>query len=207
MESIRVLMVDDHPVMRVGVTTLVSNESDMELVGEASNAKEAIAQYRSLQPDVVLMDLRLPGSDGVAALTSIRSEFPEAKVIILTTFAGDAEMHRSLAAGARGYLLKSMPPGELIGAIRSVHAGKKRIPAAVAAQIAEHLGDEPLSAREVEVLSQVAEGRRNQDIATSLLISEETVKVHVKHLMGKLGARDRTEAVSIAVRRGILHLT
>jgi DNA-binding NarL/FixJ family response regulator len=152
------------------------------------------------------MDLRLPDMSGIDALLAIRKESPEARVVMLTTFEGDVEMQRALEAGARGYLLKTMPPAELIEAIRQVHAGKKRIPPAVAAQLAEHLSDESLTAREIEVLRHIAEGNRNKDIAERLFISEETVKVHVKHVMDKLGASDRTEAVAIAIRRGIIQL-
>ncbi len=167
---------------------------------------DAIQMFRERQPDVTLMDLRLPDMSGIDSLIAIRAEFPEARIIMLTTFEGDVEIQRSLEAGARGYLLKSMPPGELVEAIRQVHAGKKRIPPELAAQLAEHLGDETLTDREIEVLRRVADGNRNRDIAEQLFISEETVKVHIKHIMEKLGASDRTQAVAIAVRRGIIQL-
>ena len=203
---IRVLTVDDHPLMRQGIATLIRNENDMTLVAEAANGAEALARFREHQPDITLMDLRLPDRNGIDVLIAIRAEFPDARVLMLTTFEGDVEMQRALQAGARGYLLKSMPPSELVAGIRDVHAGRKRIPPAVAAQLAEHMSDEPLTARELEVLREAADGNRNRDIAARLFITEETVKVHMKHLMEKLGARDRTEAVSIAVRRGILHL-
>jgi len=152
------------------------------------------------------MDLRLPGKSGIDALVAVREEFPEARVIMLTTFEGDVEIQRALEAGARGYILKSMPPKELVEVIRQVHAGKKRIPSQVAAQLAEHLSEDPLTTREIEVLSQIAGGNRNRDIAEKLFITEETVKVHIKHIMEKLGASDRTQAVAIGLRRGIIHL-
>jgi DNA-binding NarL/FixJ family response regulator len=200
------MCVDDHPLMREGVAALVERQSDMLLVGEAANGADAVLKYRECRPDVVLMDLRLPDGSGIDALAAIRSEFPDARVVMLTTFAGDVEIHRALRAGARGYLLKSMPPQELVRGIRDVHAGLKRIPAEVAAQLAEHVGSESLTARELEVLREASSGNRNRDIAERLCITEETVKVHMKNLMQKLDARDRTEAISIAIRRGILHL-
>jgi DNA-binding NarL/FixJ family response regulator len=178
----------------------------MLLVGQACNAQEAIQEYRKHRPDVTLMDLRLPDKSGIDAMIAVRAEFPEARVIMLTTFEGDVEIQRALEAGARGYMLKSMPPKELVEVIRQVHAGKKRIPAQLAAQLAEHMSDEDLTAREVEVLNQIAGGNRNRDIAEKLFITEETVKVHIKHIMEKLGANDRTQAVAIGVRRGIIEL-
>ncbi len=203
---IRVLTVDDHPLLREGVTAMIKSQRDMELVAEASTAKEGLEQFRRHRPDITLMDLRLPDMNGVDAMAAIRTEFPDARIIVLTTFEGDVEIQRALEAGARGYLLKSMPPKELLEGIRQVHAGKKKIPPEIVAQLAEHLSDETLTAREVEVLRQVAGGNRNRDIAERLFISEETVKVHVKHVMEKLGASDRTEAVAIAIRRGIIQL-
>ena len=203
---IRILSVDDHPLLQEGIAAMIRSQPDMELAGEASSGRDALAKFRETRPDVVLMDLRLPDMNGIDVMIAIRGEFPEARVVVLTTFEGDAEIKRALAAGARGYLLKSMPPRELLDGIRQVHAGKKRIPAEIAARLAEHLSDESLTAREVEVLRQVASGNRNRDIAERLFISEETVKVHVKHIMDKLGANDRTEAVSIAIRRGIIQL-
>jgi DNA-binding NarL/FixJ family response regulator len=203
---IRVLSVDDHPLLREGIGALVNAQPDMQLVAQAATGRAAVEQYRAQSPDVTLMDLRLPDMSGVDALAAIRAEFPEARIVMLTTFEGDVEIQRALAAGARGYLLKSMPPAELIEAIRQVHAGRKRIPSDVAAQLAEHAGEETLTPREVEVLRHIAEGNRNKDIADRLFISEETVKVHVKHVMDKLGASDRTEAVAIAIRRGIIQL-
>ena len=203
---IRVLCVDDHPLLREGIAAIINNQPDMLLAAEATNGAEAVQKFREHQPDVTLMDLRLPDISGIDALIAIRSEFLEARIVMLTTFEGDVEIQRSLEAGARGYLLKSMPPKDLVEAIRQVHAGKKRIPPELAAQLAEHLGDEALTDREVEVLRHIAGGNRNRDIADRLFISEETVKVHIKHIMEKLGAIDRTQAVAIAVRRGIIQL-
>jgi DNA-binding NarL/FixJ family response regulator len=203
---IRVLSVDDHPLLRDGIAAIINNQPDMSLVSQASSGTEAIQQYREHQPDVTLMDLRLPDLSGIDAMIAIRAQFPEARIIMLTTFEGDVEIQRALEAGARGYLLKNMPPSELVQVIRQVHAGKKRIPPEVAARLAEHMSDEDLTARETEVLRQLAGGNRNRDIADLLFISEETVKVHVKHIMDKLGAKDRTQAIAIAVRRGIIQL-
>jgi len=203
---IRVLSVDDHPLIREGIAAMVNNESDLEMVAQASTGREAIQRFREHRPDVTLMDLRLPDISGIDAMIAIRNEFPEARIVMLTTFEGDVEIQRALAAGARGYILKNMPPRELLGVVRQVHAGKKRIPPEVAAHLAEHVSDEPLTERERDVLQHVADGNRNRDIAELLFISEDTVKVHVKHIMEKLGANDRTEAVAIAVRRGIIQL-
>ena len=204
--ALRVLCVDDHPLLRQGIAALVEGQRDMELVAEAGNGREALRQFREHRPDVTLLDLRLPDMSGIDALIAIRSEFPGARVLIFTTFEGDAEIQRALEAGARGYLLKTMPPADLIDAIRQVHAGKKRIPPEIAAQLAEHASDEDLTGRELEVLREVAGGSRNHEIASRLFISEETVKVHVKHIMEKLGANDRTQAVAVAIRRGIIQL-
>jgi DNA-binding NarL/FixJ family response regulator len=204
--KIRVFSVDDHPLMHEGIATVIRNQPDMQLVSEASNGKEAIQRFREHNPDVTLMDLRLPDMSGVDAMMAIRAEFPEARILILTTFAGDVEVQHALQAGARAYVLKSTPPKELVEVIRQVHAGKKRIPADIAASLAEHYSDEALTGREVEVLSQIAGGNRNRDIADKLFITEETVKVHIKHIMEKLGASDRTQAVAIGVRRGIIQL-
>jgi DNA-binding NarL/FixJ family response regulator len=203
---IRVLCVDDHPLMREGIAAVIRNEPDMQLVAEASTGHEAIQGFREHRPDVTLMDVRMPDLGGIDAMIAIRTEFADARVIMLTTFEGDAEIQRALEAGAQGYMLKSMPRKQLVDMIRKVHAGKKHIPPEVAVQLTEHLGEEPLSTREVEVLQKVAGGNRNSDIAALLFISEETVKGHVKHIMEKLGASDRTEAVTIGIRRGIIHL-
>ena len=203
---IRVLSVDDHPLLREGIATLINNQPDMCIVGEASSGREALERFRELHPDITLMDVRLPDMSGIDAMIAIRKEFSESRVIMLTTSEGDVEIQRALEGGAKGYMLKSMPPKDLVEAIRQVHAGKKRIPPSIAAHLAEHYSDESLTAREIEVLQQIAGGNRNRDIAEKLFISEETVKVHIKHIMDKLGASDRTQAVAIAVRRGIIHL-
>jgi DNA-binding NarL/FixJ family response regulator len=204
--KIRVFSVDDHPLMHEGIATVIRAQPDMLLVAEACTGQEAIQRFKEHVPDVTLMDLRLPDLSGVDAMIAIRSVFPEARVIILTTFAGDVEIQHALEAGARAYVLKSMPPKELVEVIRQVHAGKKRIPPEIAAHLAEHFTDESLTGREVEVLKQIAGGNRNRDIAAKLFITEETVKVHIKHIMDKLGASDRTQAVAIGVRRGIIQL-
>jgi len=203
---IRVLSVDDHPLLREGIAAVINSQSDMFLVTEASSGAEGIQKFREHQPDVTLMDLRLPDMSGIDTMIAIRTEFAGARIIMLTTFEGDIEVQRALEAGARGYMLKSMPPKDLVEAIRQVHAGKKRVPAELAAQLAEHMSDEALTEREVDVLRHLAGGNRNRDIAERLFISEETVKVHVKHIMEKLGANDRTQAVAIGVRRGIIQL-
>ena len=205
-DCIRVLSVDDHPLFRDGIAAIINCQSDMSLVGAASNGKEAIEAFRTLRPNVTLMDLRLPDLSGIDVTIAIRSEFADARVIMLTTFERDVEVQRALKAGACGYLLKSMPPAQMIDMIRQVHGGKKCVPPEIAAGLAEHLGDETLTDREVEVLQQVAGGNRNRDIGKRLFIAEETVKVHLKHIMEKLGANDRTQSVAIAARRGIIHL-
>ena len=204
--QIRILTVDDHPLLHEGIAMVIRNQPDMALVAEAFNGRQALQKFREHRPDVTLLDLRLPDMGGIDVMIAIRTEFPEARIIILTTFEGDAEIRRALEAGARAYVLKRTPPKELVEVIRKVHSGKKPILAEIAAQLAEHYGDESLTDREVEVLRQVANGNRNRDIAEKLFISEETVKVHIKHVMEKLGAADRTQAVAIGVRRGIIHL-
>jgi len=203
---IRIFSVDDHPLMREGIAAIIRNEPDMLLVAEASNGREAIQGFREHRPDITLMDLRLPDISGIDAMVAIRTEFADARIIMLTTFEGDVEIRRALQAGAAGYMLKTMPRRQLVEMIRRVHAGKKHIPPEIAAHLAEHMGDESLSKREVDVLQKIAGGNRNTDIAALLFISEETVKGHVKHIMEKLGASDRTEAVAIGIRRGIIHL-
>lgn len=203
---IRILCVDDHPLMREGIAAVVRNEPDMRLVAEAVNGQDAIIRFREHQPDITLMDLRLPDICGIEAVRAIRSEFNDARIIVLTTFDGDADIRLALEAGAQGYMLKSMPRRDLVETIRKVHEGRRYISPEVATQLAEHMGQDFLSRREIEVLEKIAGGNRNSDIASMLFISEETVKGHVKHILEKLGANDRTEAVAIGVRRGIIRL-
>lgn len=205
-DRIRILCVDDHPLMREGIAALIAKEADLALVAEASTGLEAIQQFREHRPDVTLLDIRLPDISGIDALIAIRKEDGGARVIMFTTSQGDVEIQRALRAGARGYMLKSTPPRELLDAIRSVHRGLTRIPAEVATHLAENIGAEALTARELEVLSSMASGNRNREIAAALGIAEMTVKIHVSHVMEKLGAKDRTEAVAIGLRRGIIHL-
>ena len=205
-QSIRVLSVDDHPLIQEGVGIIINRQADMSLAGTVSNGREGIEAFRVLRPDVTLMDLRLPDLSGLDVTIAIRSEFPDARIIVLTTLEGDIDVQRVLKAGARGYLLKSMPPQQMLDAIRQVHAGKKYVPSEIAAGLAEHFGDGSLSERELEVLQQVAAGHRNREIGAKLFIAEETVKVHMKHILDKLNAKDRTQSVVIAVRRGMIHL-
>jgi len=204
--KIRVLSVDDHPLLRQGIAAVVDSAADMVMVAQAATGSEAVRTFRDHLPDVTLMDLRLPDMSGIDAMIAIREMAPEARILMFTTFEGDVEVQRALAAGARGYLLKSTPPDELLRTIRLVHGGKKRVPPDVAAALAEHLNEESLTAREIEVLRHVGDGNRNRDVAERLSISEDTVKAHIKHIMEKLGASDRTQAVTIAVRRGIIQL-
>jgi len=205
-ERIRVMMVDDHPLLSEGLATVIKIQHDMLPVGQASSGREAIKRLNECRPDVTLMDLRLPDMSGIDAMIAIRSKFLEARYIILTTFAGDAEIQRALEAGARASVLKTMLPNDLVDVIRQVHAGKKKIPSEIAAYLAEHYSDEQLTPREVDILRQLAGGNRNRDIAEKLFIAEETVKAHLKHIMEKLGANDRTEAVAIGARRGIIQI-
>ncbi len=204
--SIRVLTVDDHPLIRSGLEVVLGNEADMQLVAEASNGEEALEMHREHQPDVTLMDLRMPVMDGVAAIKAIREEFPSARIVALTTYEGDEDVHRALAAGAVGYLLKDMLRTDLVEMIRRVHRGYRAIPPAVAAKLAEFTPRIELTPRELEVLHWMAKGRSNPEIAATLGRAESTMKVHVRNILQKLGTDDRTDAVMIAVLRGILHL-
>jgi Response regulator containing a CheY-like receiver domain and an HTH DNA-binding domain len=203
---IQVLVVDDHPLLREGIAAVLGTQPDMALQAEATEGAEAVELYRRHRPDVVLMDLQMPGMDGISAIKAIRAEDPAARIVVLTTYQGDVQALRAFQAGARGYLLKSMLRRELVDTIRMVHAGARRVPAEIADALAAHLGDDALSARELEVLRAVADGNANKAVARSLGISEETVKAHMKSILSKLGAHDRTHAVTIAVRRGILQL-
>jgi DNA-binding NarL/FixJ family response regulator len=203
---IGVLSVDDHPLLREGIAALVNAESDMKLVAEATNGQEGIEKFRLYRPDVTLMDLQMPGLNGIQAIISIRSEFPNARIIVLTTYAGDVQTLRALKAGARGYILKGHVHRELLDTIRAVHAGQKRIPPEVAAELADHATEDDLSSREIDVLRLIATGNANKEIACQLSIAEETVKSHVTNILAKLGANDRTHAVTIALKRGIIEL-
>jgi DNA-binding NarL/FixJ family response regulator len=203
---IRVLTVDDHALLREGIAKLIGNQSDMELVAEASNGREAVELFRKHRPDVTLMDLQMPEMGGIDAISAIRGESPEARIVVLTTYTGDIQVMRAMKAGARAYLLKGLLRKELIETIRAVHAGQRRMAPEVAAEIAEHSTDEALTAREVDVLRRIAGGNANKEIAAQLSITEETVKGYVKNILAKLGAKDRTHAVTIGLKRGVIDL-
>jgi len=203
---IRILAVDDHPMLREGIASLVSSQSDMELVAEASTGREALEQFRKHRPNLTLMDLQIPDMDGIEAMVAIRSEFPEARIIVLTTYKGDVKILRALKAGARAFLLKGLLQKELLETIRAVHAGQRRIPPDVAAELADHTIDDALTTREIDVLRLIAGGNSNKLIADQLSLTEETVKGYVKNILSKLSASDRTHAVTIALKRGIIDL-
>jgi DNA-binding NarL/FixJ family response regulator len=204
--QITVLIADDHMLLREGIAAVIQGENDMTVVAEASNGREALERYREYRPDVTLMDLLMPQMDGLAAIEAIRGEFPEARIVILTTYRGDAQALRALKAGAAGYLLKSLIRTELLESIRAVHAGRRRIPPEIAAELAEHAADEALSDRELRVLTCVAAGNSNREVAEQLSVGEETVKAHMKNILSKLRAKDRTHAVTIALKRGIIRV-
>jgi DNA-binding NarL/FixJ family response regulator len=203
---IRILTVDDHPLIREGISAVLDGETDMVVVAEAGNGSEAIEQFRAHRPDITLMDLQMPVMNGIDAIVAIRQDFPDARIIVLTTYSGDVQAVRAFGAGASGYLLKNLLRKELAETIRSVHSGKRRIPTEIAVEIAEHHSDDALTAREIEVLREVAAGNANKIVADHLQISEETVKAHMKSILSKLRANDRTHAVTIALKRGIIEI-
>lgn len=205
-DPIRVLIADDHFVVRAGLATVINSEPDMTVVAEAVNGKQAVALFSEHRPDVVLMDLRMPEMNGAEAITVIQKEFPDSRIIVLTTYDGDEDIYRALQAGARAYILKDMVGDEVIDAIRAVHAGQRRIPAAVAARLAERMPRSELTPRELEVLQLIVKGKSNKDIAAALFVTEGTIKIHVNNLLGKLGVSDRTQATTAAIQRGIVHL-
>ncbi|NIJ21655.1 DNA-binding NarL/FixJ family response regulator [Sphingomonas naasensis] len=203
---IRILIVDDHPLLREGVAAILEDRADIVVVGEAGGGAEAVERFRTLQPDVTLMDLQMPGMNGLEAIVAIRGEFPQARILVLTTYAGDVQAVRALKAGATGYLLKSSLRTEMLDAIRNVHHGRRHVHGDVAAEIALHVTDETLSEREAAVLRLVAIGKANKEVAHALSLSEETVKAHLKNIFAKLDVTDRTHAVTVAARRGIIEL-
>jgi DNA-binding NarL/FixJ family response regulator len=205
-DPIRILTVDDHPLLRAGIEALVSSQVDMLVVAECSNGRDAIQQFRKHRPDVTLMDLQMPEMSGTDAIIAIRAEFPDARIIVLTTYAGDVQALRALQAGARGYLLKDAVQDELLDTIRAVHAGKKTLSPTISQEIAEHATDDALTKGEIDVLRLIAEGKANKQIADQLSIAEETVKSRVKNILSKIGADDRTHAAMIGLKRGIIHL-